>query len=297
MKYAAVTGCTADFTIGTAALLRGLQRHHPDVRRICFTLTGQVAGVQSQLRDLADVRAIPRILANAPDDPKVLASWARVFIPTVDADAVAWFDSDVVLCQPAPEWWQVPHGQVNAVHDRAYRIRHMVPHGMEAWYFKRFPLDPEARGFNAGIFALRPADHPRLAELFEALLAEQDATKQPFAFDQGLLNGLLLNSANILPPEFNAHCLAECGVPKGVRVIHYTGSPKPWTDGYNRASEGYFYWLRDGEGTTDSARLASVKRQVLRAKPRRFLAKAVRKVFTKLGLWRPEMGVGKRPSS
>lgn len=294
-RLAAVTGCTADFTIGTAALLRTLQKHHPEVRRVVFTLPEQVASVTGSLGNIAEVLPIPRVLKNAPSDPKILASWARVFIPTIDADAVAWFDSDVILCRPASEWWQVPTGKVNAVHDRAYRVKHMVPHGMEAWYFGRFNLDPEARGFNAGIFALRPADHQNLAERFEALLAEQDATKQPFAFDQGLLNGLMLNDANILPPEFNAHCLAECGVPRGVRAIHYTGSPKPWATGYDRATEGYRYWLEAGDA--DPAQLNAVKRSILLAKPKRFAKRAIRKIATTLKLTTTEMGVGKRPDA
>jgi lipopolysaccharide biosynthesis glycosyltransferase len=166
---------------------------------------------------------------------------------------------------------------------------------MEAWYFGKFGLDPEARGFNAGIFALRPADHRDLAERFESLLAEQDAMKQPFAFDQGLLNGLLLNGANILPAEFNAHCLGECGVPKGVRAIHYTGSPKPWANGYDRATEGYLHWLEaNGASATE---LAAVKRGVLLAKPGRFAKRAVRKIATMLKLTDTEMGVGRRPDA
>ena len=58
-----------------------------------------------------------------------------------------------------------------------------------------------------------------------------------FAFDQGILNGLLNARANWLPPEFNAHCLAECGVPRDVRAIHYTGSPNKLTSGRDVPAE------------------------------------------------------------
>jgi hypothetical protein len=257
----------------------------------------QAIAVQALLGDLAEVKPIPRRLQNAPNDVKVLVSWSRVFLPAIAADAVAWFDSDVIICRPAPQWWQVPPGRVNVVADRAYRIKHMVPHGMESWYFNRFKLDPESRGFNAGVFALRPGEHADLAERFEALLAEQDAAHQPFAFDQGLLNGLLLDRANWLPPEFNAHCLAECGVPRDVRVIHFTGAPKPWAAGYDRASDGYYYWLRHGESVESPRRLAAVKLRTLAARPRRFAYKALRKSFQALGLWHDERGVGRRPDS
>ncbi len=291
---AAITGCTADFTTGAVALLRTLRKHHPDIARICFSPLEQVSDVQAVLGELAEVRAIPRRLANSPDDPKVLVSWSRVFIPTVAADAVAWFDSDVILCGPSSEWWDVPAGKVNVVADRAYRIRHMVPHGMEAWYFDRFKLDAETRGFNAGIFALRPQDHQDLAERFEGVLAEQDATRQPFAFDQGILNGLLHAKAHLLPLEFNAHCLAECGVPKDVRAIHYTGSPKPWNDGYDRASEGYYHWLLNTDA--DASELQATRRRMLLARPRRFAGKVVRKLKALCGV-REEMGVGKKPTT
>lgn len=296
-RRVAVTGCTADFTIGTRALLSGLARHHPDVQRICFAPPRQVQAVQADLGTLAEVRAIPRRLKHAPDEEKILVSWSRVFIPTIEADAVAWFDSDVIVCRPAPEWWQIAPGRVHAVADRAYRIRHMVPLGMEAWYFNRFHLRPDLPGFNAGVFALRPADHPNLAEQFEELLAEQDPNVQPFAFDQGLLNGLLRERADLLPPEFNAHCLAECGVPRNVRVIHYTGSPKPWSPEFSRWANGYCEWLRHGAGESNEAVLAAARARNLAMKPIATARKAVRKAAGMLGFWREEKGVGRRPGS
>jgi hypothetical protein len=293
--HAAVTGCTADFTTGTVALLRGLQRQHPAVRRVCFTLPNMVPAVQGALGGLAEVLAIPRTLRHAPADPRILASWSRVFIATIAAEMVAWFDSDVIIADDASAWWQVPPGQVNAVADAAYRIRHMVPDGMEAWYFHRFNLAPDGRGFNAGVFALRPADWPDLPERFEALLAEQDASAQPFAFDQGLLNGLFQPQVNWLPREYNAHCLAECGVPPSVRVIHYTGSPKPWDARYDRATLAYEHWLRHGEGVTDERVLNEVRRARRRAVPGRVVRRGVRKLFHLLGR-RPAMGVGAKPT-
>lgn len=297
MRLAAVTGCTADFTIGTAALLRTLRRHHPEVQPICFTPNDQVNAVQSLLGDLAQVRKIPRRLANAPDDPKIQVSWSRVFLPAIDADCVAWFDSDVILCRPAPEWWAVPPGKVNVVADRAYRIRHMVPKGFDDWYFRRFPLNPESPGFNAGIMALRPSDHPDLSEKFEQAISDHDVSQLPFAFDQGILNGLLHQHLNFLPSKFNAHCLAECGVPHDVRAIHYTGSPKPWSAGYDRNSEGYYHWIKNGADNVSRARLLCVRLRTTAAAPRRFLYKAVRKVLTLLGLWHHEIGIGSRPNS
>ena len=289
-----MTGCTADFTTGTIALLKGVTRHHPDVARYCFTIPEQVTAVQTALGSLATVKPIPRLLNNAPMDAKIRVSWSRVFIPTIDADAVTWFDSDVILCRDAAAWWQVPPGKVNVVQDAAYRIKHMVPQGLEEWYFNTFPLKPEAPGFNAGVFALRPADRPDLAERFEALLAEHDIARQPFAFDQGLLNGLFHPQANWLPREYNAHCLAECGVPAGVRVIHYTGNPKPWAAGYDHATRAYEQWLIHGEGVTDPAILSKLRWQRRLAQPRRFLNRGMRKLLHVLGR-RPEMGVGKKP--
>ncbi|CAN5394564.1 hypothetical protein BH11PLA2_BH11PLA2_50560 [soil metagenome] len=293
---AAVTGCTADFTTGTVALLKGLARHHPDVARYCFAIPEQVTAVQTALGSLAIVQPIPRLLNNAPKDAKIRVSWSRVFIPTIPADTVAWFDSDVIVCGDAAAWWQVPPGKVNVVPDAAYRIRHMIPHGLENWYFQRFKLDPDAPGFNAGVFALRPADWPDLAERFESLLAEHDSTRQPFAFDQGLLNGLFQAHANWLPREYNAHCLAECGVPRDVRVIHYTGSPKPWAPGFDHATDAYEQWLLHGESVTDPATLAKVKWQRRLSQPRRLLHRGMRKLLHVLGR-RPDMGVGRKPES
>jgi hypothetical protein len=291
---AAVTGCTADFTTGTVALLQGLKRYHPAVDRIVFAVPDQVSAVQTSLGALATVQPIPRVLANSPAEAKVRVSWSRVFISAIDTDAVAWFDSDVILCGAAPAWWDVPAGRVNVVADAAYRVRHMVPTGLEDWYFKRFPLDPDAHGFNAGIFSLRPADWPDLAARFEALLGELDPATQPFAMDQGLLNGLFQPNVNWLPREYNAHCLGECGVPRGVRVVHFTGSPKPWAAGYDTAGEGYVLWRRHGACDIDAAELTRLRWQRRLRQPSRLAWRGLRKLMHILGQ-RPAMGVGQKP--
>jgi hypothetical protein len=293
---AAVTACTIDFTTGTLALLRSLARHAPNVERYCFALPDQAEELAAVLGSLATVRPIPRRLANAPADPKVIVSWSRVFIPTIAADAVAWLDSDVLLTADARAWWEVPAGQVNAVADAAYRIRQMVPEGFESWYFQQFRLDPDAPGFNAGIVALRPAEWPDLAERFESCLSVHAAKSIPFAFDQGLLNGIFQPRVNWLPREYNAHCLAECGVPNNVRAIHYTGSPKPWNHGYDQASAGYVAWLRHGVDQPDEAAIARAERARRLAVPRRMLGRVVRKCRHLLG-HRDSVGVGRKPGT
>lgn len=287
MRRAVVTACNAGFAQGAAGLLRSVRRFHPDVARYCLAPAADVPAVTAALGDLAEVRSAPRPVVGVPDQWLMQLLAARVFIPTVPEEVVAWVDCDVAFCKPAAELWEVPPGRVNVIQDAVYNLGRMVPTDVWPAYARQFGRKPDEPGFNAGIYALRRADWADLPEKYEAAVVAGEYPYYPPGFDQALLNGLFLPHAHWLPRKYNWHALFEFGVAHDARILHYTDSPKPWQPGYGAHRPGYAEWAEFAEGRPAGwlklyYRLSAV---------RRIGYKAVRKVLTKLGLRRHQVGV------
>lgn len=291
MSRAVVTACNAGYAPGAAGLLRSVRRFHPDVVRYCLAPPSEVTAVQIALGDLAEVRAAPRPVRGVPDQWLMQLLAARVFIPTVPEDVVAWVDCDVVFCRPSDELWEVPAGKVNVIQDAVYNLARMVPADVWPAFARQFGRKPEEPGFNAGIYALRRTDWADLPEKYEAAVADGGYPYYPPGFDQALLNGLMLPRANWLPRAFNAHAVFELGLPPGVRIVHYTDNPKPWMAGYGAHRPGYVQWVEFAENRPGRWRVLGLKVYYSVSAIRRLGFKAVRKVLTKLGVWHHSVGV------
>jgi lipopolysaccharide biosynthesis glycosyltransferase len=296
MNQAIVTGCNLNYIPGVAGLLRSVRRFHPDVARYCLVPPGEMAESQAKLGDLAKVVTAPRPVRGVPDKPLLQLLAARTFIATFPADVVAWVDCDVVFCKPAPELWDVPRGKVNAVADSVYNLGLMVPSDVWDHYARRFPgVRKEQPGFNAGIYALRAEDWGDLAERYESVIAPGNFPYYPPGFDQPILNGLFLESVNWLPRAFNTHAIYDLGIPADTRIIHYTASPKPWMPSFGAHNRGYYEWQRYAEEAT-AARANWLWAYYYLSAPRRYGYRVVRKILTKLGFWRHEVGVANGPA-
>ena len=271
-------------------MLVSARRFHPEVVRYCIAPAADVDGVRAALGDLATVVTAPRLVAGVPEHWLMQLLAARVFIPTVPEDIVAWVDCDVAFAGAADALWEVPVGRVNVVQDAVYNLGRMVPPDVWPAYATHFDVAPTDRGFNAGIYALRRADWPDLADRYEGAIAAGRFPYYPPGFDQALLNGLFLPHANWLPRAFNAHALFELGTTSDDRVLHYTDSPKPWMPGYRRHWPGYADWAEFAEECRPlRAKLLSL--YYTANFPRRTGYKLARKVLTVLGLWSHRVGV------
>jgi len=289
-----VTGCNLKFLPGAVGLLRSVENFHPDVVRFCMVPPDDLDAVRSQMGKLAEVIPPPRKMRGVPDTPLLQLLAARAFISTFSVDVVAWVDSDVVFCRPAPELWQVPPGQVNAVKD-FYNLGLMVPRDIWNAYARQFNgLKPDNDGFNAGIYALRNEDWFDLGEKYEAVIAPGNFPYYPPGFDQAVLNGLFHGRVNWLSRQFNALSVYEHGLPDDVRIIHFTANPKPWMPGYGRHNPGYLEWAQYGEQAS-SIRAGWLRMYYSVNAPRRLGYRAARKILTLLGLWRHEIGVSNGP--
>ena len=273
---AIVTGCNAAYFPGAEALLRSAERHHPDVRRYCYVPPEDREAAERRFADLATV-VVPPKLRNVPDAIQIAC--ARVFVTTLPEEAVVWVDSDALLCRPAPELWDIKPGFVNVVKNvEGHRIEDNLSPESRASFVRAFPAVAGTQGFNSGVFGLRPADWSDLPERFEAGAEAIGYTHRPgHALDQTLLNALILPRANYLDRTFNASSLFDLPVPSGVRVVHFTSSPKPWMDAFPRHEPAYYYWLRHGAREERAWPLLKARLGIWARTPRRLLSRSVRR--------------------
>ncbi len=280
MNRTLVTGCNLAYTPGALGLLRSLREFHPEVRAVCLAPAEEVPAVQRELGSLAEVRSPLRTVQRLPDGILYQLMTARVFTPACGGDTAAWVDSDVVFTAPAPELWDVPPGKVNVIADPGYSLGEMVPEDAQTKFFTPdFPFAFDARAFNSGVFALRPSEWLDLPERFERELATIGYDYYPVYYDQPVFNRMFLACANWLPFSFNATAVNELGIPRDVRLLHYTNfKQKPWKPDFPRSEPAYYYWLRYGEQERRRGALAAAWLRIVAGKPGRLLKRVVRKV-------------------
>lgn len=275
MRHMLATACDLKYAPGAEALLISVRRHHPDVTRYCFAPPAETEAVARALGDLATVVPVPRPVRGVPD--RLQPAVFRLFVPHLPADVAVWADCDIVLTRPVPEFWQVAPGEVVAVTDTADEVRSMVEPPLQPFYENQFPAVVGRKGFNSGLFGLRPADWADLPERYEAAFAAGGYPHHPKIWDQPFLNGLMYPRVRHLPRTFNAHSLFDQTIPWGVRAVHFTSTPKPWQPGYPRHEPAYYYWLRYGEGEGRLWPLARAKIRIWARTPQRLLGRWLRR--------------------
>ncbi len=153
----------------------------------------------------------------------MLSPTYKVFAVTLPFETVAYVDADAIFCAPAPELWEVEAGKWNVVQDRAAALARTIPTIMAAEFARQFPGVGEKKGFNSGVFALRPADWRDLPEEYERVFAAGGYRAYHPMFDQALLNAMIQPRVRWLPFAFNVHNLFDYDIPRDARVIHYAG--------------------------------------------------------------------------
>ena len=191
-------------------------------------------------------------------------------------DIVAYMDADVLMCRPAPEIWQVADGCVTAIPDSSGQVSDNVPGDDRATFTRMFPDTAGCKGFNGGVFALRPTEWRDLITRFEGILSDGAFTYN-YIMDQPMLNALIQPHVRLLPFAFNAHCLFDNRIPYGVRTLHFTSSPKPWMAEFPRHEPAYWYWLKYGLPQASRCTLHAAALRIAVLTPRRLLGRKLRR--------------------
>jgi len=235
-----------NYVIGTRALLRSAARAYPEVALYCFVPADQIGILQQKLGDVCSVLPAPRKLKNVPEKRQMMAG--RVFGVTLPEDIVVYMDSDIVICRPGEELWNVDDKDVRAVMDPGKEMFYNLPGGEPYWsQFKaRFPERVGFHGINSGVFAFRPKYWTDLPEQFEAAIEGFEWKEFRHFADQPFFGALFLPHVKPLPFLYNAHFSFEIPVPRGIYNMHYTGI-KPWSPAFPKHERAWWYWLKYGQ--------------------------------------------------
>jgi len=275
MSRALFTACNRGFFTGAEALLAGSARFHPEIPRFCMVPQAEVAEARGRLGQLAEIITPPRELRGIP--PEMLLPTYKLFTVTLPFETVAYVDADAIFCAPAPELWEIEAGKWNVVQDGAQSLACTIPGIMMAEFARQFPGVGEKKGFNSGVFALRPAEWRHLPEEYEQAFAAGGYRTYHPIFDQALLNAMIQPRVKWLPFAFNVHNLFDCDIPRDVRIIHYAGGVcKPWDPRYPRHEPQYHYWLKYGLNESRAWPLLKSRLLVAVITPKRLLGRALR---------------------
>ena len=282
-KNALFTACDRNYIPGAVAMLGSARRHHPEVDRFCMVALADAEFARRALGELATVRTLPRRIDGVHD--RLQIANAKVFLSDFRNHAVvAWVDSDILFCRPAPAIWDVQPGRVVAV---ACPPGHRVPHGMpfdlRAEFADLWPAVAARPGFNAGLFALRPGDWPDLCAEMTRAITRGGWYDHPEYFDQTLWNAIFDGREDLLDSQYNWTEMFDAPPDPGtVRLVHFASRPKPWEPGYPVHEPAYSFWVEHGLNEQDSAILRRVRRRIRIRTPRRLLARLLRRLRAKV---------------
>jgi len=275
---AVLTGCDLNYLPGAVAMLGSVARHHPEVERFCIVPEAEKTQAEAALGGLAKVITPPRRIPGVID--RLQIAHGKVFASDLSYfEVVAWVDTDIVFCRPAPAIWDVRPGRAVAVRcPDTNRVPHNLPTELRPRFAQLYPVLSAQPGFNGGLFAIRPKDWPDLTSDLHRVLIQMQCENHPVYFDQPLLNVMFGDRVDLLDPTYNwTELYDDPPSARQVRVVHFASKPKPWMTGYPRHEPGYWFWVRHGLAVTDPFRLAAVRARILARTPRRLLGRLWRK--------------------
>ncbi len=234
-----VTASDADYFPALIALLRSLRRTNPHLDVVVFD-GGLTKRQSARVRAFADV---------IPKKPSVELEGRGKFsyignttllkleVTDLDYDKVLYLDADTVVLDAIDELFSFPKGTVGVVNERTalkniFRVQHreMLKEVIDA--------DWERPAFNAGLFALRPAEWRYLPDMARELIEKFGADVFSKTKDQQLLNLIFRAKTCSFPGRYNFSPFYDDAGECAPAVIHYLTQCKPWHSGYPR---GYFY--------------------------------------------------------
>ena len=150
-KFAAFTGCNAQYLPGAVATARSFRSFHPNVDMYCFAPSELVGQAQEALGELASVVCQPRQVDGVSAGSQV--KFARLFMAErAEYDTVLWLDSDTVVCRPITELFAVSLGRIRVVSNHpTNRVPNVLPVGCRSVFSATFPALADVPGFNSDL--------------------------------------------------------------------------------------------------------------------------------------------------
>jgi len=262
-----VTAADAGYFPALMALLRSLKRTNPHLPVLVFD--GGLSKIQA-----IKVGSFAKVLPKRPPfkirgrgkfsyigDTTLL----KLEVGGLECEKVLYLDADMIVLERLDELFDFPEGSVGAVME-VNSVRNMFRSRHRDILFEMIDIGWDDPGFNAGLFALRPAEWRDLAEKAQSLVETFGEEVFSKSKDQQLLNVLFSGKVHVFPGRYNFSPFYDNIMTCKPAVVHYLSALKPWHTGY---PEGCFYdEFRSNIRVSDHPRMAivDIKRKLKKLK-------------------------------
>lgn len=229
------TSADAEYFPALMALLRSLKRTNPGIPVTVFDggLTPFQTARARAYAQVVEQNPFTSIAGRGKFSYVSDASLLKFEAASIPRDKVLFLDADTVVLDDLVPLFSFPEGTVGVVPE-VNAVKNMFrPRDREALRGS-VDIDWEKNGFNAGIFALRPAEWPRLKEKGLELISRFGAEVFSKTKDQQLLNIIFSGRTHFFPRRYNFSPFYDEGKVENPAVIHYLTGCKPWHRDYPR---------------------------------------------------------------
>jgi len=232
------TSSDAGYFPALMALLRSLKATNPDIPVVVFDggLTARQYRKASRFARVERRKPFVELEGKGKFSYIGSSTLLKFESAALEHEKVLYLDADMVVLDSLDGLFDIPGGRVGVVPE-VNAVKNMFrPRHREA-LAGNIGIDWDARGFNAGLFAFRPAEWRDLKERALALIETFGPDVFSKTKDQQLLNVIFAGKTYEFPGRYNFSPFYDESEEDPV-IIHYLTEVKPWHRNYPK---GRFY--------------------------------------------------------
>jgi len=233
------TSADANYFPALMALLRSIRRVDEDLKVIVFDggLTLRQKKLVQRSAEIIPKRPVVRIKGTGKFSYIGNTTLLKLETSELDIEKVLYLDADMLVMENLDPLFDFPEGRVGVVKEvnsvkNMFRMRH------RKYMMDNIDIQWEGRGFNAGLFALRPSEWRDLKEKAVSLISDFGEDIFSKSKDQQLLNIIFNGKTHEFPSRYNFSPFYDDKRAEQPAIIHYLSEVKPWHMPYE---QGHYY--------------------------------------------------------
>ena len=228
-----VTSADSKYFPALMALLRSIKKTNPDIPVTVFD------GGLTSFQKRKACRFAELITCGPPLTIKGTGKFSyignttllKLRVSELSYDVVLYLDVDMVVLEDISALFSVPGGKVGVVKE-INTVRNMFRSQHRDAITRGEGLKDDDRGFNAGLFVLRPSEWRDLIDKAKRLVEKYGEAFFSKSKDQQLLNIIFKGCLHELSPRYNFSPFYDDIVSGSPGIIHYLSACKPWHSHY-----------------------------------------------------------------
>ena len=225
----AVTAADRKYFPALIALLRSLKDTNPKLPVIVFD-GGLTKGQARKAALFAEVvPKVPSIKVKGRGKFSYIGgiTLLKLEVGEIDFEKVLYLDADMIVLENLDPLFSFPEGTVGVV-EETNSVKNMFRLQHRDLLTKNTDQDLEKKGFNAGLFALRPDEWPDLTEKARGLIDRFGEDVFSKSKDQQLLNMIFCGKTHSFDGKYNFSPFYDDTEECRPAIIHYLSRCKPW---------------------------------------------------------------------